>query len=165
MALGDRHRHCIAAYTTPMTDRKQTQIDFGAEEEKQPEVDGAGGQSEAQPTENEASDEENRGRGRPPKDPEERRTESHGLYLSRREKKELKARAEAAGMSVNQYLRASALEESEIEAASAQDLRRELRWIGTTLNRLCQEAGQGEVDTAKIEETIETLQETLSHLE
>jgi hypothetical protein len=50
-----------------------------------------------------------RGPGRPPKRPSERRSKSHGLKLKPAEKEELERRAREAGVSINKYLRRTAL--------------------------------------------------------
>jgi hypothetical protein len=106
-------------------------------------------------------------RGRPKKDPEDRRTISHGLYLNQKEKQELKKRAEAAGLSVNEYLRRSALGGEPIQAKSDQETRRELRWIGNNLNQLARKANRGELPEVAeaVEDGIEELREALDRIE
>jgi hypothetical protein len=106
-------------------------------------------------------------RGRPKKDPEDRRTISHGLYLNQKEKQELKKRAEAAGLSVNEYLRRSALGGEPIQAKSDQKTRRELRWIGNNLNQLARKANRGELPEVAeaVEDGIEELREALDRIE
>jgi len=105
--------------------------------------------------------------GRPRKDPEERRTISHGLYLTQKEKQDLKKRAEAAGLSVNEYLRRSALGGEPIQSKSDQRTRRELRWIGNNLNQLARKANRGELPEVAeaVEDGIEALREALDRIE
>jgi hypothetical protein len=106
-------------------------------------------------------------RGRPKKDPEDRRTISHGLYLSEKEKRELERRADAAGLSVNEYLRRKALGGKSVQAKTDQKTRSELRSIGINLNQLARQANQGNLEEVAeaVEEGIEDLREALERIE
>ncbi|MCS3698376.1 plasmid mobilization protein [Salinibacter ruber] len=101
--------------------------------------------------------------GRPKKDPEERRTESHGLYLSKKEKKELKRRAEAAGLSVNKYLRRSALGGEPISETAERKTLTELRSIGTTLEQLAHQTASGQVE-AQTQYVLADLRKAINRL-
>lgn len=105
--------------------------------------------------------------GRPRKPEEEKRTESHGLYLSKKEKLELEKRSEAAGLSINEYLRRSALGGEPVQSKSDQKTRRELRWIGNNLNQLARRANKGELPEVAeaVEDGIEELREALQQIE
>lgn len=106
------------------------------------------------------------GRGRPKKDPEDRRTISHGLYLSEKEKAELERRADAAGLSVNEYLRRKALGGKSVTAKSDQKARAELRHIGRNLNQLARRANMGKMDEVAeaVQDGIEDLRKALEEL-
>jgi hypothetical protein len=106
-------------------------------------------------------------RGRPKKPEQERRTLSHGLYLSKQEKEELERLAEAADLSVNEYLRRSALGGTPVELSSDQKARRELRAIGRRLDRLAEAAGEADMEALaeRLRSGIEDLRDTLARIE
>jgi len=106
-------------------------------------------------------------RGRPKKPEEDRRTISHGLYLSKKEKEELERRADAAELSVNEYLRRKALGGTPVAASLDQKTRRELRAIGQRLDRLAEAAGRDDMRALaeRLREGVEDLRETLARIE
>lgn len=87
------------------------------------------------------SDGGSQGRGRPKKAEEDRRTISHGLYLSENEKEELEDRAEQAGMSINEFLRRRALGKP-VTPEADKNLRGELGAIGNNINQIARRANQ-----------------------
>lgn len=108
-------------------------------------------------------------RGRPRKPEEERRTISHGLYLSKKEKEELQRRADAAGLSVNEYLRRKALGGTPVASSADRKVRRELRAIGSRLNRLAERTEAADRDDMEevaeaVKEGVEALRKTLEQI-
>lgn len=105
-------------------------------------------------------------RGRPRKSEAEKRTISHGLKLNQKEKEELERRADAAGLSVNEYLRRKALGGKSITAKSDQKARAELRHIGRNLNQLAKRANMGKLDEVAeaVQDGIEDLRKALEEL-
>lgn len=101
--------------------------------------------------------------GRPRKDPEERRTISHGLYLNQKEKRELEKRAEAAGLSVNELLRRSALGGEPISETAERRTLTELRSIGTTLEQLVHQTASGKVE-AQTQYALADLRKAINRL-
>lgn len=104
--------------------------------------------------------------GRPKKDPADRRTNSHGVYLSDKEKEQLEKNAEAAGLSVNEYIRRKTLGGEAVQAKADEATRRELRAIGNNLNQLTRrahESGIGKVE-AQLEYAIAELRDALGEL-
>ena len=106
-------------------------------------------------------------RGRPKKDPADRRTISHGLKLSQKEKDQLERNAGAAGLSVNEYLRRKALGGKSVSAKSDQETRTELRDIGNNLNQLARAANMGNLEEVAeaVQSGIKDLREALKRLE
>lgn len=101
--------------------------------------------------------------GRPRKDPEERRTISHGLYLNQKEKRELEKRAEAAGLSVNGYIRRSALGGEPISETAERKTLTELRSIGTTLEQLAHQTASGQIE-AQTQYVLADLRKAINRL-
>lgn len=82
--------------------------------------------------------------GRPKKPEEERRTLTHGLRLSPKEKEELEARADRAGLSLSEYLRRKALGKPVKTKVDGKALK-ELNRIGVNLNQLARAANRGDL--------------------
>lgn len=99
------------------------------------------------------------GRGRPKKPEEDRRTISHGLYLSPKEKEELEQRAGAAGLSVNEYLRRRALGGKPVETSSRQETGRFLQALAGDLRELVKAA-----DRTNVEEIAEALRDEVEDI-
>ena len=106
-------------------------------------------------------------RGRPSKPEAEKRTISHGLKLNRKEKEQLERNAEAAGLSVNEYLRRKALGGKSVSAKSDQKTRSELRNIGNNLNQLAKAANMGNLEEVAeaVQDGIKDLREALERIE
>ncbi len=103
--------------------------------------------------------------GRPKKNPEDRRTISHGLYLSPKEKEKLEKRAERAGLSINAYVRKKALGKP-VKPRVEKNLINELNQIGASARRLAQWASerQDRAVKAKIDALIEDLSAAIEKL-
>ncbi|MCS3612959.1 plasmid mobilization protein [Salinibacter ruber] len=105
------------------------------------------------------------GPGRPPKPPEERRTENHGLRLSPKEKKNLRRRAEEAGLSMSEYLRRSALGGEPVRSDAKKKAVRQLSAAGNALNRLVEAAREEKIGSVEgLEETLEAIREAIARL-
>lgn len=79
--------------------------------------------------------------GRPPKDPEDRRSHTHGLRLSPKEKKELEQRAERAGVTLSDYIRRRALGQK-IATKVEEEAINQIRRVGVNLNQIARWANQ-----------------------
>lgn len=103
--------------------------------------------------------------GRPKKDPEDRRTISHGLYLSPMEKEKLEERANRAGLSINAYLRKKALGKP-VKPRVEKNIINELNRIGASVSRLAQWASsrRDRAVEAKIDTVIEELRTIIETL-
>jgi hypothetical protein len=82
--------------------------------------------------------------GRPRKDPAERRSHTHGLRLSPKEKEELERRAERAGLSLSAYLRRRGLGRP-IKTRVEKEATDELNRIGVNLNQIARVANAGDL--------------------
>lgn len=113
-----------------------------------------------------ASDEaSSRGPGRPPKPEEERRTISHGLRLSPKEKGELERRADEASVSINELLRRSTLGGEPLHSDVETKAIRELSAVGNNLNQLTKLAHQGKLeDVDGLERTLKAVREAIDQL-
>lgn len=106
-----------------------------------------------------------RGPGRPPKPPEERRTISHGLRLSPKEKDELERRADEANVSINELLRRSTLGGEPLQSDVEKKTIRELSAIGNNLNQLTKAVHEGKLGGVEgLEETLKAIREKVSEL-
>ena len=112
-----------------------------------------------------AEQESDRGPGRPKKPPEERRTESLGVSLSPKEKRELEERAEAHDLRQSEYMRRRAFGRH-IQPKSDQKTRSELRRIGNNLNQIARRANMGKLPEieAQAEAVISELRDAISDL-
>lgn len=124
--------------------------------------------SEDEPSKDEPSSESepsSEGPGRPPKPPEERRTESHGLRLSPAEKAELRRRAEDAGVSINEYIRRSTIGGEPLQSAADRKAIRHIAAIGSDLHQLTKAAEEGKIDRVEgLEETLATVRDAIDRL-
>ena len=101
-------------------------------------------------------------RGRPKKPEEDRRTISHGLYLSPKEKEELERRSDAAGLSISEYLRRKALGGEPVAASSRQETRRFLQALAGDLRELIEAVDRDAADRDNgEEETVEEIADAL----
>lgn len=107
---------------------------------------------------------ENKG-GRPKKAPEERRSLTHGLRLSPREKEELEQRAEKAGLSLSEYLRKRALGKPVKTKVDGKALK-EMNRIGVNLNQLARAANRGDVLIGgQVREAIRELRDLIEKID
>ncbi|WP_158666631.1 plasmid mobilization protein [Salinibacter altiplanensis] len=100
--------------------------------------------------------------GRPPKPESERRTISHGLYLSEQEKREIRKRADEAGVSINEYLRRRALGPS-VQPEERRVTRRKLTEVGTEIKKIRKKVEEATFLT-EVEETLRSALEDLTAL-
>jgi hypothetical protein len=91
--------------------------------------------------------------GRPPKPPSERRTLSHGLYLSAQEKAQIKEMADAADLSINEYLRRRALERP-IQPKIVRAARRALMKAATDVKKTAEDLSSGRASAAEAEQRL-----------
>lgn len=103
--------------------------------------------------------------GRPRKDPEERRSLTHGLRLSPNEKEKLEQRAERAGVSLSKYIRHRALGE-EIQTEVEEEAIRQVQRAGVNLNQIARWANEGKDNAvhSAAQETIEEVKKALRQL-
>jgi hypothetical protein len=96
--------------------------------------------------------------GRPRKDPRERRSLTHGLRLSPREKEALEERAEEAGLNLSAYLRRRGLGKP-MKAQIEKKALKEINAVGVNLNQLARWAneGKGRAVESEIEDAIREL--------
>lgn len=104
--------------------------------------------------------------GRPKKDPAHRRTKSHGVRLSPTEKKQLKQNAEAAGLSINEYIRSRTIGGASVMSEVDRKTRSDLRAIGRDLNQLAKKARESEIGgvEAELEYALADLRKALNKL-
>lgn len=100
--------------------------------------------------------------GRPRKDPEDRRSNVHGLRLSPNEKEELKARADRAGLNLSEYIRSRALGKK-IKTEVEEEAIRQIRRVGTNLNQIAKWANEGKDQAvhSAAQETIEEVKQAI----
>ncbi|WP_423825068.1 plasmid mobilization protein [Salinibacter ruber] len=91
--------------------------------------------------------------GRPPKPPSERRTLSHGLYLSAQEKAQIKEMADAADLSINEYLRRRALERP-IQPKIVRAARQALMKAATDVKKTAEDLSSGRASAAEAEQRL-----------
>lgn len=91
--------------------------------------------------------------GRPPKPPSERRTLSHGLYLSAQEKAQIKEMADAADLSINEFLRRKALEKP-IQPKIVRAARRALTEVATDVKKTAEDLSSGRASAAEAEQRL-----------
>jgi predicted DNA-binding protein len=103
--------------------------------------------------------------GRPRKDPEDRRSHTHGLRLSPNEKEKLEKRAERAGMSLSEYIRRRALGKK-IKPKVEEEAIRQIRRAGVNLNQIAKWANEGKDQAVRsaAEETIEEVKQAIREL-
>jgi hypothetical protein len=123
--------------------------------------DGNGG-SENGGSENGGSEngaEEESSGGRPPKPPSEKRTISHGLYLSADEKAKIEEMADAADLSINEFLRRKALG-NPVKPDIVRAARRALTKVATDVKKTAEDMSSGRASAAEAEQTLrEVVQE------
>ena len=103
--------------------------------------------------------------GRPRKDPQDRRSHTHGLRLSPNEKEELEQRAERAGVTLSEYIRRKALERK-IKTKVEEEAIRQVRRIGVNLNQIARWANENRDQAvhAAAQETIAEVKKAIRKL-
>lgn len=103
--------------------------------------------------------------GRPRKDPDERRSLTHGLRLSPNEKEKLEQRAKRAGLNLSEYIRRRALGKK-IQTKVEEEAIRQIRRAGVNLNQIAKWANQGrnEAVHSAAESTIQEVKQAIRQL-